>query len=265
MYMSQLTYRYLASNQVGLIADLANNITEYRPVYQRTIQLYRGIDNTISFEIKNSDQKPVSILNTYTPKLMAFDENNVLILEKTGTILETSTPSKKGQFKIEITANDLLDVKQQYVSYNVFLTKDSDNTNVVTYADSHFGVKGTMMISSEAFPGPSATYSINTFTEIAASTGKYTSEAITAEATRNGNSALHTAALYSTNFTGDVDIQGTLDNQVTNGTPWGTIATVSLANETQPKYVNFNGVYSHLRIAYTTPGSGTLDKVLVRN
>ena len=101
--MSQLTYRYLASNQVGLIADLANNITEYRPVYQRTIQLYRGIDNTISFEIKNSDQKPVSILNTYTPKLMAFDENNVLILEKTGTILETSTPSKKGQFKIEIT------------------------------------------------------------------------------------------------------------------------------------------------------------------
>jgi hypothetical protein len=53
--MSQLTYRYLASNQVGLIADLANNITEYRPVYQRTLQLYRGIDNTIAFEIKNSD------------------------------------------------------------------------------------------------------------------------------------------------------------------------------------------------------------------
>ena len=59
MYMSQLTYRYLASNQVSLIADLANNITEYRPVYQRTIQLYRGIDNTISFEIKNSDQKSI--------------------------------------------------------------------------------------------------------------------------------------------------------------------------------------------------------------
>jgi len=120
---------------------------------------------------------------------MAFDENNVLILEKTGTILETSTPSKKGQFKIEITANELLDVKQQYVSYNVFLTKDSDNTNVLTYANSHFGVKGTMMISSEAFPGPSATYSINTFTEVAASTGNYTSETITAEAARNGNSA----------------------------------------------------------------------------
>ena len=263
--MSQLTYRYLASNRVGLLVNGANNITEYKPVYSRTLQIHRGIDNTIAFEIKNNDQKPISILNTYTPKFMAFDESNTLIFEKTGTILETSTTSKKGQFSVEITANDLLNVKQQFVTYNVHLVKSSDSSNVITYANSHFGVNGNIKISTEAYPGAKASYAINTFTETNPSSGDYVSEVVTAEPAKNGNEALHTAAIYSTNFTADVEIQGTLENQITGGTPWANIATVSLANESQPKYVNFNGVYTHLRIKYVTPGSGTLDKVLIRN
>ena len=91
----QLTYRYLATNKSVLIADLTNNITEYRPVYQRNMTVYRGIDNVLTFEIKNPDQKPVSILNTYTPKFVMFDENNKMIVERDGTVKETSTPLYK--------------------------------------------------------------------------------------------------------------------------------------------------------------------------
>ena len=54
----QLTPRYLSTNKAILIADLANNITEYKPVYQRNLQVYKGIDNVLTFEIKNPDQKP---------------------------------------------------------------------------------------------------------------------------------------------------------------------------------------------------------------
>ena len=75
----QLTYRYLATNKSVLIADLTNNITEYRPVYARNMTVYRGIDNVLTFEIKNPDQKPVSILNTYKPYFVMFDENNTQI------------------------------------------------------------------------------------------------------------------------------------------------------------------------------------------
>ena len=62
-------------------------------MYQRTMKVYRGIDNVLTFEIKNPDQKPVSILNTYTPKFVMFDANNKMIVERDGTIKETSTPS----------------------------------------------------------------------------------------------------------------------------------------------------------------------------
>lgn len=83
----QKTQRYLANNKIIVIANITGFITEYRPVYSRTLQVYRGIDNTLYFEVKNHDQKPVSLLG-YTPKLLVFDENNVLILEKSGTILD---------------------------------------------------------------------------------------------------------------------------------------------------------------------------------
>ena len=69
---------------------------------------------------------------------------------------------------------------------------------------------------------------------------------------------------YSTDFVGEVFIEGTLDNTVTGSTKFGDIAKVNLTNTTQPNYINFNGVFNHLRVRYVKT-SGTIDKVLVRN
>ena len=77
----QLLPRYLCNNTTTLIADVAGTITEYRPVYSKQLQLYKGIDNVLEFRLLNADQKPVDI-TTYTPKLIAFDENNLMVIEK---------------------------------------------------------------------------------------------------------------------------------------------------------------------------------------
>ena len=88
----QLIRRYLLNNRIVLTANLAGQVTRYRSVYQRNINVYRNIDNVLQFEVKNADEKAVSILNTYTPKFKMWDENNTLVAEKDGTIIETSTP-----------------------------------------------------------------------------------------------------------------------------------------------------------------------------
>ena len=81
----------------------------------------------------------------------------------------------------------------------------------------------------------------------------------------NGNVALHTAAVYGTNFIGDFTVQGTLANQVTGTTNWFDVDTVTFTgSETEPKPINFNGVFNYLRFKYSKT-SGTIDKVLVRN
>ena len=259
----QLTPRYLSTNRTIIIADLANNITEYRPVYQRNLQVYKGIDNVLTFVIQNPDQKPLSILTTYTPKFVAFDENNNLVIEHDGTILETSTPSRKGQFEVTVTENDLLDLKSQYLSYNIYLIKTADLSKVLTYTNSQFDAHGTIFLSAEAFPGPSATYTVKTFSD--AGSGIFNSETVTADPAKNGNSAIHTATFYTTDFEGVVAIDATLDNIVSGATKWGQVATLSLDNPTQPQYVNFNGVFSHLRARYQNKVSGTIDQVLIKN
>ena len=65
----QLVPRYLVSNDTVVVSDDFSANKEYNKVYQRNLKITKGIDNVIAFEVKNSDQKPVSILNTYTPML----------------------------------------------------------------------------------------------------------------------------------------------------------------------------------------------------
>ena len=100
----QLLSRYLVSNKTDVVLDGSGNLTEYRKVYQRKLKIAKGIDNIITFEVKNHDQKPVSILNVYTPYVEVFTEDNVLLKRYVGTIKETTTPSFKGQFTINITS-----------------------------------------------------------------------------------------------------------------------------------------------------------------
>lgn len=258
----QLTSRYLATNKTVLVLDeWAGTLTEYRKVYQRQLNITKGIDNILTFEIKNQDQKPISILNSYTCKFIAFDENNTEVLNKTGTIKETSTPNYKGQFTVNVSANDTLNLKGQYLTYFVHLI-DSNNNDVITYADAQFGTKGTIDLDTETLPGPKASYNVQTFSETSADT--FISETITAEPALNGNEALHTSAIYTTGFTGTVTVQGTLENQITGTTAWVDIASATYTNPTQPQYINFNGVFSHIRFQYNKT-AGTVDKVLVRN
>lgn len=328
----QKTYRYLAKNQVTIVANLAGFITEYRPVYQKNLNVYRGIDNLLHFEVKNHDQKPVS-LQGYTPKFMMFDENNNLVVEHDGTVLDdvvtkTTTSaesaadatlefsstsgvavgqtvtgtyikrntlvkdvddnvvtlnkssseavpagtgitfqssSKKGVFTVNITENDLLNLKQQYAKYAIYLV-DSTGAKTLTYSEAHFDAKGTVFIDGFAFPGPLDTYSITGFVSDQAEPDDWSTESLDAQPGLNGNIALHTAAFYTDEFVGDIVVQGTLENQVTLNTTWADITTVTLdGTETEPTPVNFNGVFSHLRFYTETDPTDKISKILVRN
>ena len=260
----QLVPKYLLNNSVTLTANLAGEITEYRAVYQRNINVARGIDNTIQFNVLNADQKPVSILNTYTPKFKLYDENNRLIVERDGTVIETSTPSKVGHFTVTISESDLLNIKSQYLHYTVFLQNDSDNTKTILHSGTNFENKGTIYVSTEEFPGPLDSYSVTTFTEDNPSSGVFISEIVSAEPTINGNSALHTVAYYLDQAVGDIVVQGTLDNQPNTNTFWYDIDSLTTTNSDTIKYVNFNGVFNHLRFKHTL-SSGTVTKILIRN
>ena len=90
---------------------------------------------------------------------------------------------------------------------------------------------------------------------------------MTAQPGINGNEALHTVAIYTDGYNGDVIIEGTLNNIIDGFEDWATIDTVSFdgSSETEPVPVNFNGVYSFLRFKTTADPADTITKILVRN
>ena len=260
----QLTSRYLVKNRINVVANLAGFVVEYKPVYQREIQVYKGIENVLEFRLLNADQKPVNTSN-YVPMFLAFDEAKNLVIEKTCEILDDGSSATKGLFIARITESELIDLKQQFLSYTVYL-KDQDNKNIITYTDSHFGNDGTIRISSEAFPGPKASKVIDDFVNQESETDEYLSSALDAEPGINGNSALHTAAIYTDQYVGTVTVQVTLDSQINEGTTWSDIETIEFdGNETEPKAVNFFGVFNWVRFKTSTVPTDKITKILVRN
>ena len=133
---------------------MAGNVTEYKTLYSRRLNIYRGIDNKITFEVINADQKPVSILNTYTPNFKMFDEKTRLVVEKDATIIETTTPSNVGMFTVTLTENELLNLQSQFLNYTVELVNDNSNERILTYSNSHFESKGTVYLDASEIPGP---------------------------------------------------------------------------------------------------------------
>ena len=260
----QLTPRYLLSNRTNIVANVAGFITEYRPVYSRQLQVYKGIDNVLEFRLMNADQRPINT-TAYTPKFVAFDENNNLVLEKDGVILDDGSTATKGLFTVTVTENELLNIKQQYLKYNIYMV-DADSDKLLTYTHSNFDNDATIFVNARTFPGPQATYSVTTFEQEQVGVEEWISETIDAQPAINGNEALHTAAIYTDAYTGDVVVQATLDNQVDESAYWADVATVTLSGaETEPTPVNFNGVYSHLRFKTLANPADTITKILVRN
>lgn len=259
----QLLPRYLLKNRITLVANLAGFIVEYKPVYQRQVQVYKGIENTIEFRLLNADQKPVNT-SAYTPKFVAFDESKNLVINKTCDVLDDGSSATKGLFSVKLLENDLLSISGQYLSYAVYL--ESDNENIITYSSSHFENNGVIRLSPHAFPGPKESKTIVDFYDNNSEDTVFYSETVDAEPNINGNTGLHTAVFYTNQFIGTVKVQVSLDNQLDDSDNWAEIETIEFdGEETEPSYVNFNGVFRWIRFKIDSDPANKISKILLRN
>ena len=91
------------------------------------------------------------------------------------------------------------------------------------------------------------------------------------------NTALHTAAVYMTNYRGQVILEATLENDPATFGNYAIIDTITYNGFTGIDYFNFNGVFSKVRVRYIpeenpitqhnndTAYAGTVDRVLYRS
>jgi len=233
-------------------------------VYSRQIKVYKGIDNVLQFRLMNADQRPVNTAN-YIPKFVAIDDNNMLAIEKDGVIQDDDSSSMRGLFTVTLTENDLIQFEQQYLKYNVYL-EDANQKNILTYSHSNFDNDATIFIDTTAFPNPKPSLSLSVFRQENAGNLHWFTGAVDAQPSINSNEALHTFAIYTTFFVGDIFVQGTLDPQINETTSWADIQQVIFTGaETEPKPINVTGNFSYFRFKSMGNPTAAVTKILIRN
>jgi len=248
----------------------------YRRVYNRNLKIFRGVDNRIDIQVRNNDQKASNIVGSTLVFNLVSQSTKHLVFQKDFTAMELAT----GKVTVIVTAEELLDLDLGFYNYSVIKevrsTVDSTDHTVTSkmplYMDTQYSTVGTLEITGDVYGDVSDSVNVSTFNYTNPFTQGavepfpfYTSEIIDAAPNTSPAYPIHTFQFYTTNYTGTVEIQASLDAQgaTPRETKWATVATVDLLTE---RYKNVTGKYNWFRIKHIPAlnNTGTVDKILYR-
>lgn len=269
---------YLYVNKLDIFTTPTDtwSTERYRRVYNRNLKIFRGVDNRIDIQVRNSDQKASNIAGSTLVFNLVSQDTKDLVLQKDFTAMDLAT----GKVTVIVTAEELLDLDIGFYNYSIIkevrTTVDSTDYTVTSkmplYMDSQYDTVGTLEITGDVYGDVSNSVNVSTFnytnpfTQGATQPAPwYVSEIIDARPNTSPAYPIHTFQFYTTNYTGTVEIQASLDAQgaTPRETKWATVATVDLLTE---RYKNVTGKYNWFRVKHIPAlnNTGTVDKILYR-
>ena len=267
---------YLYPNRIELLADLAAETyppTEYTNVYQRNVKLYNGIDNTLEFDIKNSDQKRIDLSTLTQIELNIMDTQGNSLPNSPYTVAPMDQTTRKGLAFVTIPQEDLVELDNQFLQFSVSALKDG--RDVMLYGDTRFGAVGKMELVGNAMP---------TFRNEVAITSFYSDMEYNTLATERFHSSAIPVRFYEAvpttsfgldftfdNFEGTVTIELTKDASIssesfsTRGTVYMTFPISDPTTTSTTRTVNLDDNYCYLRVTYTRKfrTTGKITKVII--
>lgn len=276
---------YLYPNVFEIVLDLDDNNRIIQVMYQRNLKVQKGIKNKIQLQFKNSDQKLLNV-STSTFVFVLYDTiNQRNLIEKNVTILDTgstaTTYTTKGLGEVVFTESDLEACDSTMYAIGIKYL-GTDGSFYPTYANTYYDVAGTLEVRHDLYPTLLPSQEVKHFqvyynADIGKQWYEYYTGNLYAYPAFKSNEALHTMAIYMTNYKGTVIIEGTLENDPTSFGNYATISTTVYTGFTGIDYKNFNGIFSNVRARYIpeknpitqenddTAYAGTVDKILYRS
>lgn len=271
---------YLYPNVYEVVLDLEPVKEVYQVMYRRTIEIQKGLRNTVQLQFKNSDQKFLNVSSSTFSFVMFDATEQVDLIELPVEIIDDgATLRLRGLGQVVFSERDTLDLRPGYYQFAIKQLA-SDGSYEPTYADTYYTVAGEIILKNDMEPRFRPSQSITSFQQIYNGTDQryeWYSGNIKAHPELQGVTGLQTMALYMTAYRGQVIIEGTLENSPGFFANYSTITTLTYNQFTGLDYFNFNGRFSHVRIRYIpdanpitqenddTGYSGTFDKLLYRS
>jgi hypothetical protein len=276
----QINSVYLYPNKIDAYTNLLDPLTveRYRKVYNRNLKIFRSVDNRIDLQLRNSDQKSITINSSAVVFNIVGRDNKQLLVQKDFTLIpDDSTRKIKGRAYVTLTAAELEDLQEGHYQYSILQeerqviseTEYQVTSRTPLYVDSQYGVNGTIEIVNDALGSVSTSTVINKFaytnpfTTGDTNSKFYISSIIDAQPTLGTAQSIHTFQLYFNNYSGSL----TIDDQGATPKNWTTvIPSIDFTSQTDSIYKNIIGKYNWFRIKHipATNNTGTVDKILYR-
>lgn len=270
---------YLYPNKVDVFTHLHSDWLQerYRRVYNRNIKIYRGADNRIDLQVKNSDQKAISIAGYHFVFNLVNPETQKLLVSKDCTDLNDSSPDR-GRLFVMLSQAELSNLEPgnyQYTIVKELRQSLGDGTYSVTqrdplYIDSQYGAYAVIEIGNNIQGEPLDSIKIIAFNNYEAfNQGEqkyFVSSIIDAKPEISSPQSLHTFQINMTNYSGNIVIQGSLSE---GGNPqvWTDIETI-VTSQKSILYQNVTGKYNWFRVKHfpntALTNYGTVDSILYR-
>jgi len=266
---------YLYPNRINVIADVALFPVRWNVVYQNRIKIYQGVDNVLTVDVKNSDQKRIDI-SEMDLRMIITDTNNLLVAD-----VDVIPGATTGLATATITEDSLIDITPQFLKFSIYRINE-DQTKTVLYADTQFGAKGNMELLGSIMNLDTPPRFISRFSPVTdpAVLGlrpyeiRQYSDAVDIMQPNFVKDPLLDQVAFNFELIGleaEVTVQFTKDTVISTGTDWTTIETFNVAISTsslEKVYSPVNGYNREMRWAriYYTPilnNTGKIDKVII--
>lgn len=264
----QQSYVYLYRNQIDVFTNSTTSWTSerYRRVYNRNLKIYRGVDNTVDFQVRNADEKATAVSNSMVFNLVNR-EGGDLLLQKDCTAVDATI----GRFQVVLSDAELRDIEPGSYNYSLVIerrsTEGTDSTEYIVqsrtplYIDSQYGTTSTVEIYNDVYGEFIPSIEVDKFNRINPfAVGEedpefYISSIIDANPLTHTASSQHTFQVFPTNYTGEIIVQGSLSD---GGNPevWSDIDITNITESSEPFFVNVTGKYNFFRVKHTATNTG---------
>jgi hypothetical protein len=265
---------YLYPNRINVVADVTLFSTRWNIVYQNKIKIYKGVDNVITVDVKNADQKRIDI-SDMTLKLSVMD-----VQGKHFYTADLTATAVTGLATVNIPESALTSIDPQFLSYAIYRLNE-DDTKTVFYTDSQFGAIGSIELVGDVMPRETAARFITTFTTTSDNrlgSGNeiisYNSDAVEIKQPnflQNENLDTVSFEIMFDSLEADVTVEFTKDTVISAAASWDKIETFAVVPSTTTvtktyQYPTYNREYSWARIVYVRArnNTGKIDKAVVR-
>lgn len=260
---------YLYDNVVELVVTTDAIYVDNRPMNNKKLVAHKGLSNQLTFNIRNRDRK---LQNVFADDLVAYiinPSNRKRIVTR-----KLEPTSEVGILNLHLQKGDLTNINAGL--YKIYITRTTqENKDLPIYSDQNNNVSFDIEIKDDAFVEPVPTQeTVNIFqtanTMLGANANIFTSDAMFGNLDRNFSHAQHSIAMYVTDFTGNLVVQGSC----LEGTPdtddasvdWFNVSTVETTSASNIIHQTFVVNANWIRVlSYPSDSNSKLTKVALRN